>query len=66
MKSTVGPQKKEKRSLNIISVLGKRTLKLCLDSLFFAGLFHYLTYFCYYLWTLLYFLGLFMSFTVLF
>ena len=66
MKSAVGPQKNAKHSLNIISVLGKRTLKLCLDSLFFVGLFHYLTYFCYYLWTLLHFLGLFMNFTVLF
>ena len=39
---------------------------VCLANLFFANLFYYSAYFCYYLWVLLYFLVLFMSHTILF
>ena len=41
-------------------------LNVCLASLFFANLFYYLVYFCYYLWVSLYFLVLFMGLTILF
>ena len=60
----------------LIAMLILRILSLCFQHLFllsvhlgwmkFASVFYYLAYFCYYLWTLLHFLELFMSLTVLF
>ena len=44
----------------------KHPLSVCLDSLFFASLFYYLTYICYYLWAPLHFLVLFINLTILF
>ena len=41
-------------------------LGVCLASLFFANLFYYSAYFCYYSWVSLHFLVLFMDPTILF
>ena len=49
-----------------VSAVPKRVLRVRFDSLFFASLFYYLAYFCYYSWTSLHLLLLFMGLIVLF
>ena len=49
-----------------ILAVPKWVLSVRLDSLFFASLFYYLAYFCYYSWTPLHFFVLFMGLIVLF
>ena len=65
----VGIKKKkssQKRVCVKMQTQSKQSFYVCLAKIIFASLFYYSAYFCYYSWTPLHFLVLFMNLTILF